>query len=432
MKRTLQPLHRIKHIIAATAMIAICISFASVDAAPARKSANEIFQKWQTWQYLYSNETLNQPIVTQESFQNFLDEFPDEMQGRAQFLGLSQADFRNLAANKEAQNKFKMAMTGITNELNSNMAGFVDRLKKNHFSTEIIVESEKKTPTTQLGSTYRKTITVPLTTTGKANDQAFFSLAGRMFDYAFRKQNANQFYEFLTTPKYYGIARLFYANIWYRLSGNGWRIWHTAALDSLRQEVETGHEVVYIAGGTDIYQLLKAKVYKIRVIDPIFPSQTKYYSEGWQYLVDCGVGDEIRFDDTTIVMKRTGCKNLGNFTTDELSDGKPHSIPKSIIDWRLFDTAGKEIGYVIYERRFAIQDDFVTNSKRVLLISFNELAYATDTSQAGWGFDSSKWPTDIKIYVKQLEKPIGKTECQNLTRAQASPFSFIRLGTSID
>ena len=87
-------------------------------------------------------------------------------------------------------------------------------------------------------------------------------------------------------------------SVWQGLSGTGWRLWRDGALAALRRRSEAGHEVVYLAGGTDVYTLLRHGVRRIRVIDPIFPVQRPFYCRGWRLLLrgrfrDGGIGDRI-------------------------------------------------------------------------------------------------------------------------------------------
>lgn len=411
-------------------------SAARLHAAPQSQSADDVFKKWKAWQYVYGDQRLDQVVFADQPLKILADEFPSEMRSRAGFLGLKAEDFAVSAADQkrrsDAELRFKAAMKEIVQELSDDMPAFVARLEKNGFSSQEINAAEKDGGASKLGALYRKALIVPLDVAGQDSEERLFGMANRMFEYAFGAKYGARFQQFLNNPEKYPVARLFYANIWYRLSGNGWRIWHKDVLSALREESKRGREVVYIAGGTDFYHLIKAGVYRIRIIDPIFPSQTKYYSEGWQYLIDCSAGDEIRFAEEKLTLRRGACKKLGSFTTDELSDGEKHTIPGVIVEWKIIDDKGKALGSVIYERRFATQKDFSVKKDQVLLISFNELAYVTDAGPAGWGMDAEKWPSDIKLYVKQLRRSIGKTECVNMKKAAKAPFSFIRLGTSID
>ncbi len=415
-------------------VLALLLSLAApeLSAAPQRRSADDVFRKWKSWQYVYGDQLPGRVEVTDQSMDMLFEEFPSEMYERAGFLGLTASDFRSSLSSSDAKKRFTSAMKGIVPELSDDLPAFVNRLRQHGFTSEEINTAEEAAGASRLGGIYRRVLVVPLAAAGQGSEERLFGLANRMFEYAFGAEHGEQFRRFLYDPGSYPLARLFYANIWYRLSGNGWRIWHKDVLTALHRESARGREIVYIAGGTDFYHLIKAGVYRIRIIDPMLPSQKKYYSEGWEYLIGCSKGDEIRFGEERILLRREGCIRTGSFTTEELSDGQRHTLPEVVVRWTVLDEDGKSRGAVIYERRFARQDDFFVNRDQRLLLSFNELAYATDPGPDGWGMDSEKWPSDIQIYVKQLRRPVGKTECVNLKKAARSPFSFIRLGSSID
>ncbi|MBW7857639.1 MAG: hypothetical protein H3C43_04945 [Leptonema sp. (in: Bacteria)] len=398
-----------------------------VESAATLKTDDEVFHKWKSWQYLYSDQSIDSPKFIVNSIKKFNELLPKSFQNRVEFLSLSEP------ATKSEEDQFRKSISQVLTELDSNTARFVDRLKNSNFTSNEINDLEQKTSATELGSQYRELLVAIFNVAGIDDDQTMFALSNRLFEYSFGKDHGAEFGKMLSQPKDFPIARLFFATLWYRLSGDGWRVWHTKTLSSLANESKAGKEVIYIAGGTDVYHLIKSGVRRIRVIDPIFPSQTKYYSEGWQFLVDCQSNDTIKFQEPKIILRRDGCKNQGNFQTDKLSDGQAHTIPKTIVEWTMIDESNNQkIGHLIYERRFATQADFSTTKNQVLLISFNELAYATDVTSAGWGFDPDQWPNDIKIYVKQLRKPIGKIECVNLKQSSVADFRFIRLGTSIN
>lgn len=426
--------------------IALCILFVSIAQLQAQskqtlesttttantKTEDEIFHKWKSWQYLYSDQSIGNPKFENDSVEKFQEMLPKLFLNRVEFLSLSEKDLSTLSNRKSAETKFKKSVTQVLSELDSNVAKFVFHLKNSKFTSKEINSIEEKTPATQLGSDYRKLLVAVFNVAGKDDDQTMFALANRLFEYCFGKEHGAEFIKTLSEPENFPVARLFFATLWYRLSGDGWRVWHTQTLADLANESKAGKEVVYIAGGTDLYYLIKSGVRRIRIIDPIYPSQTKYYSEGWQYLVDCRANDTITFQEPHIILRRNGCENQGSLQTDTLSDGQAYKIQKILVKWVMIDSKNQEIGHVIYERRFATQTDFSVRQNQVLLISFNELAYATDATIAGWGFDPDKWPNNIKIYVKQLRQPIGKTECANLKASSQAAFSFIRLGTSID
>ncbi|MEQ9364059.1 MAG: hypothetical protein RIF32_07450, partial [Leptospirales bacterium] len=265
-----------------------------------------------------------------------------------------------------------------------------------------------------------------------------FAIANRFFEYCFSPKTHAQFRTLIDAPALRPIARMLYANIWYNLSGNGWRYWHGDALAALEKRGRAGQEIVYIAGGSDIYLPILNGIYNIRVIDPMLPSQKKYYSEGWEFLIrgsgeTGGRGDTIRFGgERGVVMTRLSYRELGRFETGELSDGKQLTLPKSESVWELRDQDGKRLGRFVLERRFVAQADFSRREAQTLLVSFNELYYITASGSSGWGIDPRRFPRDAEIFVKQLRKPVGRPAMIHMRETNEADFYYIKLGTSVD
>ncbi len=411
--------------------------FSTAGVWAAARSSEDIFKKWLTWQHLFGDDRLDAGRnVDAELSLKLWTALPVELRPQLGFIGLptgrqpTEADFNASAAELKA----------VYREIDSDMGAFVARLQRTGFSTEALNQREESGQRTATSEDYRMLLDALLSREeSKDTDRALLAAANRMYEYAFSESGFPRFRQNLDQARYRSIARLFWSNIWYHLSGTGWRYWHEDALNALRTETDAGKEVVYIAGGTDIYHLIRRGVYRIRNIDPIFPSQTKYYSEGWEFLIkgagpDGGLGDEIAFSSGALrlKLKRTGYVENGSFQTPTLSNQASVTIPISTTTWKIYDAENKEIGYYILERRFATQEDFTIGANRALLISFNELAYVADPGPRGWGIDPSKFARNFVVHVKQLRKPVSRAMILNMRAAEESDFSFIRLGTSID
>jgi hypothetical protein len=237
--------------------------------------------------------------------------------------------------------------------------------------------------------------------------------------------------------------------MWNYLAGHGWKDWNKSTLMALKDLTKNGGTVVYIAGGTDIYQLLKYGIYNIKVIDPVLPSQFDYYSDIWDWLLinktenngdensrngDNGLGDVVKYDfgDRRLVTRRTSFIKTGFFQA-ELFSGKIVDIIQSETQWTVYDDLDNVLGEVVFERRFCNQDDFVEKDNRYLLISFNELYYiASNNLNDRWGIDISKIGDNFKMFVKQLCSPIDKNVLFNMQKADNSDFLFIKLGSNVN
>jgi hypothetical protein len=260
-----------------------------------------------------------------------------------------------------------------------------------------------------------------------------FAVANRLFEFCYGPETFAGFKPMLHNTPEYPIVRLLYSTMWHYLVGDGWKHWHNTCLDGLKKEVDSGKRVSYIAGGNDIYQLLKLGIYAIDVIDPMLPSQPEYYAEGWDWLIKKdGLGDEIMIDfpDKKLVMKRISYSEQGAFDA-KLSTGITESLPLSKTTWHVFDRSNqKKLGSIVFDRRFCNQQDFIAHDKRALLISFNEMYFvAAPESLNGWGINLEKISPEMPIFIKQLRKPISRQVLLNLREAETSPFYFILLGS---
>ncbi len=267
--------------------------------------------------------------------------------------------------------------------------------------------------------------------------QHLFTLANNFFEYCFYPKTFQSFKKFLTYRRYHPIARLLYSTMWNNLAGEGWKEWHRSCLNNLKAAADAKKTIVYIAGGCDIYQLIRNGIYNIHIIDPMLPTQPAYYSDHWDWFIkDCPGGKQSKkgdrlvfsFDDGKTYMERTGHKVRGFFKFVD-NDGVQHRLPKSITVWSVYSD-GNHVGKVTFERRYCNQKDFNPAPDKQHLMSFNELYYITCTDEDDhWGIFPSKLKKDLSLCVKQLRSPLTKRVIQNMERADKSSFEFIRLGT---
>ncbi len=340
--------------------------------------------------------------------------------------------------NFELTEKVKERLSNVYTYLESDVNQFVEYIKLHEFSDELINKFECKTNFLTVINKYKNFAQLLF-----ANPDPFltqnnlFCVANNLFEFCFYSATAPKFEQLLKSSENYPIIRMFYSIMWNYLAGHGWKDWSRSTLSGIRDLTKNGATVVYIAGGTDIYQLLKYGIYNITVIDPVLPSQPNYYSDIWDWLVvnkseNNGIGDVIsyNFGNRRLVMKRTNFDQLGSFKA-ELSFGKVVDIIQSRTEWTVFDDSRNKLGKVVFERRFCRQDDFIKSDNRYLLISFNELYYiASNNLKDSWGIDISKLDDNFKMFVKQLRNPVNKDVLCNMQKADNSDFSFIKLGSS--
>jgi len=264
-----------------------------------------------------------------------------------------------------------------------------------------------------------------------------FSVSNRMFEYCFGNQRSfSQFKRFLYDDSLHQIARLCYSTMWFYLVGEGWKHWSNECLSKIKKEADRGKEIVYIAGGNDIYQLLNHGIYSIRVIDPMLPSQPRYYSEGWDWLLKPaqgnGIGDCVilRCDNQKLCLKRETYNEMGTFKAN-LSTGATTKLPLSVTRWGVYDQANTKLGSIVFDRRYCRTKDFYIHPKKTLLISFNEMYFAAMPDKLfGWGINVAALSGKMQLYVKQLRKPVNKRVLLTFRRNEAkAPFDFILLGS---
>ncbi|MBX7057188.1 MAG: hypothetical protein K1X75_03930 [Leptospirales bacterium] len=398
------------------------------------RNSSDVFKKWLSWQRRFRDVNLSELVHPDRSYAvRVVGGMPDALTPQLSFLG---APVATRQVHEADLDKIVVNLQSIYRELDSDMPAFVARLREHHFGSVEINRQEEMGQRNGITELYRNLFeTLFDLDTSLAEDEALLAVANRLYEYAFGAATFRQFKQCMDRAEQRPIARLFYANMWYNLSGTGWRFWNQSALDAMRDDTAAGREIVYIAGGTDIYQMIQSGIYRIRNIDPIFPSQTKYYSEGWEFLISGegpghGIGDRIMFENASMV--RESYVENGSFQTPQLSNDQRATIPRSTTTWRILSRSGEAIGYYVLERRFATQQDFEVQPNQRLLISFNELAYIADPGPRGWGIDVSAFPSNFSIYVKQLRRPVNRQMLVNMRAAEESAFSYIRLGTSIN
>ncbi len=412
------------------------------------RTSKEVFGKWLDWQKLHSDVNLSDfadEQVSMDYARHLHGNVPEA--ARPQIATLLSIPAAPSPPDAEYA-KMRNALRTTIEEIDDDVPDLVDRMRKQGFVPPGLDQREREGPFRDVTTKYRETLAW-LLQPGDVNTAVFrrralrVAAANRFFEYCFVDHHAH-FRRLVGNKANHPIGRFLYANMWYNLSGDGWRVWHTDALARLREASADGDEIVYIAGGSDIYQPLLHGVRKLTVIDPMFPSQTKYYSEGWEFLIRgkstdttlAGVGDRIVFSEEEVagglVMIRRSVSAEGTIRTGILSNDASEEYPETVTVWDLQNAAGKRIGRFTLERRFAKQEDFTNLKRRRLLISFNELAYVAAAGDDGWGLDVEAFPGNFEIEVKQLRRPVSRRTMINIRSMNTTDFYYIKLGTSVD
>ncbi len=345
----------------------------------------------------------------------------------ALFAGLVKKKHKKLEDRDDFSNR---DINSLYYELNQDIGALVDRMQARGWRSEELNALEEKMP-------FQKVIDKNAQFAGilsaKKKHEAYkhqlFSLAQRMFFYLFDegwKKSAH----FFSNPAQFPILRFFYSIIWQSLAGDGWKEWSPECIKALKLQAEDGKIVRYIAGGCDIRALLDAGIFNIEVIDPMLPTQPKYYVDDWQWLVEGQIGDRITFPSGMQLMRASYRENGGSFLAKDAKK-QEIQIPISTITWEVRNQQGEVCGNVVFVRRFCNKEDFAYDKKYSLLISFNELSFITCADSDNWGINPAELNKKTVVYIKQLYKPVSARIMQNMHKADDREFSFIRLGSCV-
>ncbi len=390
------------------------------------RRAEDVFAKWLTWQRIVADVSLSDVPVDDGTVKR-LAALPADLKARLPSLKIPGAN-----ASKEESAACRDSVQAVLGSFERDPSTFFDLLRKPPFTTAEVEQAEAKMKTEDVTARYRGLIDGLLGDTDE-DEAAQVALGNRFFEYAFGERSHGEFRALLDVPAAFPFARLIYTGIWYPLSGNGWRLWHENTLRSLRRESDRGREVVYVAGGSDIYHPIRRGVARLRVIDPLLPTQGKYYSQGWQFLIrgvgpGGGIGDRIVFGKEKITMRRSEFRSLGRFKLG------PHEIEESVTVWDIeyrLRFGRRKTGRFVLERRPVRQSDFA-DTGRAYLISMNELYYVVPADSKNWGIRPEQFPKEFAMHVKQLRRPVQRSEMLNMQNLKEARFSFIRLGSAVD
>lgn len=414
-------------------------------AEPVTMTSQDIFKKWVTSQQIRREVNFNELKrgIDARYVEYIVKQMPMDILPQVIFMFPRTAEFKEMKP--EEVREVTARVQEIYGFLERDIPGLVDYLLKNKFAGEMInkreMSDEDKGNTSQVCLKYRRFLETLLHNDDiKVFDSTMNGIANRFLEYCFSPRSFDHFSKVLSSKNNYSAARFLYEIIWYYLARGEWKSWHQNTLANLKREFDRGKEVTYIAGGSDIYQLIAHGIYRIRNIDPIYPTQTKYYAEGWDFLAlgrdgSDGIGDRIVFDDPAsagkgIVMRRLSYKKNGTLVDNELIHGSRVTIPKSVTVWSIEDAKGTRLGTYTLERRFVTPQDFTADPGRAYLISFNELFFIMTAGREGWGVDPRKFPKGFAFNVKQLRAPLTYNMLMNIRTIQESDYPN-RFGSSV-
>jgi phage protein U len=427
---------------------------ASVAQAVTIKTADEVFASWQKIQRVVPDRPLNY-LASQLNEKSFIESFKATYEQNIQLLGPIKPLLGHITAGTITPDSyrftypiadtFKNNLDTIYNTLELKLDDFVNAMKKTMLTSPEHRSLENGNPDASIHKYVALFQLLYATPDQELSHDMQFALSNRFFEYCFTTPSfSRNLQPMLMEPKTYPVARSLYAVTWFNLAGNGWKHWHQDSLDELKKRSDEGKEIVYIAGGSDIYQMLKAGIFRIRNIDPQLPSQPKYYTNDWQFILSSdgfggGMGDQIHFktnDGKNMIMERAAVAHQGEAFQARLASNETIALPKTITTWLIKDEEGNQVGQYVLERRFCNQSDFQADATRTLLMSFNELHFiAQPAFLGGWGIEPAQFDEKLDIVIKQLRKPVTKDTIFNIRIAAMinnTDFKYIALGTCIN
>ena len=330
----------------------------------------------------------------------------------------------------------KKQVAAFYKKLNTDPAGLIAQLQRNGFkSEELNVIEKKKRFQTVINRNMKLAYALAGGKDDAEHEHALFSLAQRLYFHLFDEgwKKTNLFFE---QPHHFPVLRFLYSIVWQSLAGSGWKEWSAECLAELAKIAAAGKTVRYIAGGCDISQLVNAGVYSIDIIDPMLPTQPRYYVDQWDWFVGGNdekhaLGDSIIFENGVTMVRADFQPDAVRTLSLTMPDGTVTQVPESITSWDVKDKDNKTVGTIRFLRRFCNQDDFNVSPQHELLISFNELHFITCADDENWGISPHKFDNKLRLYVKQLHKPVSAQMAKNLNSADAKEFSFIQLGSCV-
>ncbi len=407
----------------------VSVSASNIQAKQIEK-ATDVFRKWIDCQEVYQEYNFEKKAESLDD--NFLRAFKENYETDFSLLkdfnyflnGLSNSQINEDGYQlKPPLDENMRARLGLLYRLiDSDFESFIECLKLNGFASHEETIQDTQDSTLNIIEKYKAFIRLLLTDKNKISEnESLFAVGNRFFEGCFGTQTTQAYQALFANQTDYPIARFLNSIIWHHLVGEGWKHWHENCLINVKKDADAGKEIVYIAGGSDLLALLKRGIYSLRIIDPFLPTQTNFYSEGWNFLIKGGQDDEIRFghDYNHIIMRRVSHQELGRFQT-KLSNGTLQELPHTQTTWDIVDKGEQKLGSITFERRLTTQNDFVPHPNQTLLMSYDEATYVTQFADS------------FTLFIKQLRAPIGKAELCNLRLSgllNAANLKFIHFGS---
>jgi len=403
---------------------------------PTQRSVSQVFAAWADENSGYKQHRWKQLSIKSRA-SGFIERFNNDCQQDVEtfqlFARLLGADYQAPLANTPVARR---AVGKIYSELDGDIGAFIKRMQHAGWRSDKLNKLEEKK---RFQSVIDRNLRFAHALCGgqeyEEHGKYMFSLAQTAFFHLFDTGWASC-YRMFSDPEQHPVLRFLYSIIWSPLAGSGWKEWSSESLQRLQELAARGKTIRYIAGGCDISELISAGIYNIQIIDPMLPTQPRYYIKDWEWLIGGegqgrALGDAITFPKGIRLVRSAYDEHPKKKLQVKLADKSSASLPESVTTWEVRNAAHDVLGEVTFERRFCTADDFAPAKKHVLLMSFNELHFIACADAENWGIDPRKLSKNVEVHIKQLHRPVTARMMCNLYKADDSPFSFIRLGSCV-
>lgn len=431
-----------KHVQRNILIIGCC--FLAMIHAKTTKRGPDVFEKWIKLQHVLREQPASDMsmLLNENTFQAMRNHYEENILLLAHHnTFLTRVTAGNICPegyqfNTAPNSTMQAILTDLYTALDENFPHFIHLLKQHNFSSADITLLEQTAHFDTTVDKYKALLRFFFKNVNTFKEDEFlFNVANRIFEYCFSPETFFHYHALLNDVKEYSIIRFLHSALWYHLVGDGWKHWHHNTLNSLKEAHENGKRIIYPAGGTDIYMLLQQGIYNVTIIDPFLPSQQRFYSEGWEWLVDGDIHDEIIFcpPHKNLILTRSSHAEQGFFYA-KLSTGSIAQLPQSKTIWDVKDGDSNELlGTIIIERRLVKQDDFSKQDDTLFVFSYDELVCAVAPDYlGGWGIDPQRISPDFIIMGKQLRRPVTTTMLKYIrlaTQLNAANVKFINFAS---
>jgi len=381
-----------------------------------------IFKQWHKYQFVYSDyqcATLESSIndAWAQAFKHKLDQHWTYLQSMTPFLQAithDQIDAMGYCIETPINPAFAETIKKIYNDMDNNIPTLIRFFKKNNFcSSSFFLPQDTQRHLITIETYKRLAELLFPQLNAYEHNKVLFALANHFFEYCFDPATFSQHKKLLQNADYYPIVTFIYSIMWYALVNNGWQDWHANCLNQLKQEADQGKTIIYLAGGTDIYELINQGIYNIRVIDPFLPHQERFYTTGWRWLIQDEqgeLGDIILFNAGK---KKVYLKRVSHIQREPFLYKHPNNAIlkayKTITTWEIYDANHQKQGTVTFDRRPFYEQDIRTTPNTVVVLSYNSAMHiAAPDDMDGWGIDIASLDPACTLHIKQLRKPITK------------------------